>query len=382
MRIAFISNYYNHHQAPLCDCFLQIPGVDFTFIATTKVPQERIQFGYLHQFDHFAYYREAIEPRDIAAAEQLCFDSDVVIIGSAPFYFVKRRLQAKKLTFAYNERLFKQGFWRHPGDIYRAVRAYTLPGNQNFYQLCASAYTAGDSNRVFAFPGRKLRWGYFPEVKPQNISALTEQKEQGTLLWVGRFLKLKHPENAVEVARRLKMEGIPYRLSMIGGGEEESNIRSLIQKYDLEDHIQLLGTMSPEQVRVHMERSQVFLFTSDFNEGWGAVLNEAMNSGCAVVANQAIGSAPYLLKHGENGFIYQNGDLEALYQYTKKLLTDRDLAEKFGKSAYCTIAESWSADVAVQRLYNFAQARLAGGSLPCYPDGPMSYDRGKVKNYG
>jgi hypothetical protein len=37
--------------------------------------------------------------------------------------------------------------------------------------------------------------------------------------------------------------------------------------------------MPPEEVRVHMEQSNIYLFTSDFGEGWGAVLNEAMNSG-------------------------------------------------------------------------------------------------------
>ncbi|MBE6926308.1 MAG: glycosyltransferase [Ruminococcaceae bacterium] len=382
MRIILISNFHNHHQMPLCDGFLQIPNVEFTFIATEKVPQKRVTLGYAQTFDHLPYYREAIEPQDAIAAEQLCFDSDVVIIGSAPMTFIKRRLQAKKLTFTYNERWFKQGFWHHPGDIYRAVRAYTLPGNRNFYQLCASAYTAFDSNRIFAFPGRKLRWGYFPEVKKQDISALMAQKEPATLLWAGRFLCWKHPEMALTVAKRLKEDGISFCLSMIGGGEEEQQIRTLIRAYDLEDCVALLGTMSPEEVRIHMERSAVFLFTSDFNEGWGAVLNEAMNSGCAVVASHAIGAAPYLLRQGENGFIYQNGDLEGLYQYTKKLLTDPVLREKLGKEAYRTMTECWNATVAAGRLYDFAQAKLTGEKVPSYPDGPMSEDRGKVKNYG
>ncbi len=53
----------------------------------------------------------------------------------------------------------------------------------------------------------------------------------------------------------------------------------------------MLGAMSPDKVRAYMERADVFLFTSDFNEGWGAVLNESMNSGCAVVASHAMVSA-------------------------------------------------------------------------------------------
>ena len=63
----------------------------------------------------------------------------------------------------------------------------------------------------------------------------------------------------------------------------------------LQNRIQILPPMPPEAVRRRMEQANLFLLTSDFQEGWGAVLNEAMNSGCAVVASHAAGAAPYLL---------------------------------------------------------------------------------------
>ena len=34
-----------------------------------------------------------------------------------------------------------------------------------------------------------------------------------------------------------------------------------------------------------MEKADIFLFTSDRREGWGAVANEAMNSACALVVS-------------------------------------------------------------------------------------------------
>lgn len=375
MKITFISNFHNHHQMPLCDALVAIPQVDFTFIATQKVPQERIAFGYKHEFDQLPYYREAIEPADAAAAEQLCYDSDVVIIGSAPISFVRRRLRAKKLTFSYNERWFKTGFWRHPGDVYRSLRDFTRFNNRRFYQLCASAYTAPDSRRVGAFPGRKLRWGYFPEIKEYDLSALMEQKQPTTLLWVGRFLDWKHPEKAVEVARRLKEDGFDFRLTMIGNGEMEEPVRELISRYDLEDRVCMPGAMSPEAVRRYMEATQVYLFTSDFTEGWGAVLNEAMNSGCAVVASHAIGSVPYLIDHGDNGFIYQNEDFEQLYGYVRRLLTDGAQAQALGAAAYHTVRQCWNGATAARRLYDFSRAVLTGAPLPRYPYGPMSFDK-------
>jgi len=382
VKITLISNFLNHHQQPLCDTFLSIPGVEFTFIATEQIPEERIQMGYGCHFDHLPYYYEAIEESAIVHAEKICFDSDVLIYGSAPMSFIQRRLRAKKLTFHYSERWFKQGFWRHPGDVIRAIRNNTQFNNPNFYLLCASAYTAYDSNRVFAFPGRKFYWGYFPQVKKHNIEMLIEGKKQNSLLWVGRFLDWKHPEKAIEVARRLKDENISFQLSMIGTGEMEDEIRALVGKYGLERQVKLLGSMTPDEVRGYMEQAQIFLFTSDYNEGWGAVLNEAMNSGCAVVASHAIGSAPYLIDHEKNGFIYQNDDMEQLYQQVRQLLLQDDLAKTAGENAYQTMISCWNAETAAHRLYEFCTAKLGGRSLPKYSDGPISNDDGKAKKHG
>lgn len=380
MKITFISNFHNHHQMPLCDAFMKIPGIEFSFIATENVPEDRIKLGYKHDFTHLPYYSEAISPADGEKAEQMCFESDVVIIGSAPIRLVRRRLRARKLTFSYNERWFKEGFWEHPGDVYRALRDFTCFNNPNFYQLCAGAYAASDSRRVLAFPGRKLRWGYFPEVKQHEIGKLMARKKKNSILWAGRFLDWKHPEKAVKVAAQLKREDIDFELNILGSGEMKYVIKEMIHTLGLGDCVHLLGSMSPEEVRRHMECSRIFLFTSDFAEGWGAVLNEAMNSGCAVVASHAIGAAPFLIRHGENGYIYENGDDEALYRYVTELLLDRSVSDRFGINAYCTMAEQWNGDIAANRLYAFCEAKLAGKDVPFFEEGPVS--KAPVRIYG
>lgn len=79
------------------------------------------------------------------------------------------------------------------------------------------------------------------------------------------------------------------------------------------------------------------MFTSDFNEGWGAVLNEAMNSGCAILASHAIGAVPYLLKDGENELIYQNDNFDDLMNKVKKLVESKELRRLLGKNAFNSI---------------------------------------------
>ncbi len=79
----------------------------------------------------------------------------------------------------------------------------------------------------------------------------------------------------------------------------------------------------PEEVRAAMERSEIYLVTSDRKEGWGAVVNEAMNSGCAVVADHMIGAAPWLIRQGENGWMYRDGEEQELFRTVERLQGSR-----------------------------------------------------------
>lgn len=177
---------------------------------------------------------------------------------------------------------------------------------------------------------------------------------------MARFIGWKHPETAVELAKELKNQGYDFKIDMIGTGDKLEEIQKSIKENNLTDSINLLGTMSPEEVRTQMEKHSIFLFTSDRNEGWGAVLNEAMNSGCAVVANDEIGSVPFLIENGINGLTYHKGDFEELLSRVKNLLDNRNLCEDLSEKAYETLVSSWSAKVAAKRLKTTCESLLKG----------------------
>ena len=122
-----------------------------------------------------------------------------------------------------------------------------------------------------------------------------------------------------------------------------------------------------------MERASIYLFTSDRQEGWGAVLNEAMNSGCAIIASHLAGSTPYLIQNGENGMIYHSGDLKALYQSLEILLENPGIQYELGLKAYETIINEWNAEVAAERLLSLSEYILEGKEFnELFRSGPCS----------
>ena len=153
----------------------------------------------------------------------------------------------------------------------------------------------------------------------------------------------------------------------------EQKLNKMISDYNLENEVHMLGSMKPEQVREYMDQAQIYLFTSDRYEGWGAVLNESMNSGCVVVASHEIGSVPFLLKDGKNGLIYKDGDEEDLYRKVKFLLDKPNLCRKYGKQAYLTLTDEWNAETAAERFIELAKKILNGYKTPdLFNDGPCS----------
>ena len=370
MRIVFISNFFNQHQKPFSDAMYGILGDNFCFIETEKMDKERAALGW-DNYENTRYLLRYYERPD--ECYKRIEAADAVIYGSAPSKLVRKRVKSNKLVFRYAERqirkkpsLLRLLFW-----YFKWHRQF--PKNKNIYLLCASAYASEDYAKLGVFKDKAFKWGYFPEKKSYDIPSLMSSKDPSNILWVGRFLSLKRPLDAVEVAAKLKKEGVSFSMTMIGSGEEEQLIRNTISSYGLDDEITIKGAMPHTEVRTYMEHAGIFLFTSDKQEGWGAVVNEAMNSGCALVSSTSAGSVPYLIQDGENGLTYDSGNTDELYRKTKQLLENTELREKLGKNAYKTITTLWNAETASERLFSLSECIAKGESpMSLYENGPGS----------
>ncbi len=365
MKIVFVSNFYNHHQKPLADAMHSMIGDGYHFIETEPISKERLNMGWGGD-QRPSYILQCYTDEASKNKCQLIIDSaDVVIFGSAPYKMFETRLKNGLLTFMYSERPYKSGvpYLKLPIHILKSFKQYIR--FKNIYLLCASAYSPVDYSKKLAFIGKTYKWGYFTELKIyDNVDELINGKNKNSILWCARLIPLKHPEIAVEVAKRLKADGNDFTISMIGNGELENKIKALIEREGLSNCVKMLGAMKPEKVREHMEKSEIFMFTSDKNEGWGAVLNESMNSGCAVVANSAIGSVPFLINDGENGYMYKDGDIDDLYNKIKKLFDDENERKRIAKNAYLTMLEEWNAENAAVKFVFLCEKMLSGEYKP------------------
>lgn len=363
LKVAFVSNYINHHQIPLCNAMNCLLEGRFTFVQTQPMEEQRVQMGW-HGAERPGYVRCFYE--DEAFCRQLILDCDVVIFGGTDEEsYIVPRLRAGKPVLRYSERLYKTGQWKavSPRGLKKKYHDHTRYRRAQVYLLCAGAYVASDFHIVRAYPGKMYCWGYFPETRHYDIEKLLEEKGYGErkipyLLWAGRMIDWKHPELPLETARYLREKGLDFHMDIVGDGELRPRMEELAAQYGLEESVAFLGFQPPEIVRGYMEKAHIYLFTSDRQEGWGAVANEAMNSGCALVADHMIGAAPYLVSNGENGLVYRDGCPGQLFSLAESLTRDRLKCADLGRKAYRTITEVWNAENAAGQLMKLIKRLL------------------------
>lgn len=375
MTITFFTNLINHHQVPVADEFYHVLRDKYTFVTTIPMTSELINNGYPDYSDK-PYLLKAYESdKNQQKALELGLESDIVIMGSAPDIYIEQRLKANKITFRYSERWFKKIDYHlfSPRAWFHWFNSHTKYRNKQLYMLCASAYTANDVSKIFAYPNKCFKWGYFTDVQNLNVNQVLENKRQDCfkMLWVARWLDWKHPELPIKLAYELKQKGYNFQISMAGSGPLQEEMKSLCHSLDVEDCISFIGNMPNNDIIHLMQRSNALLFTSDRNEGWGAVLNEAMSNGCTVVASHLIGSVPFLVQNGKNGLIFKSENLESLVNQVEELLNNRIYGEELAINAYQTMSNEWSPRHAAQSFFKLSSSLLEGRLID-FQDGPCS----------
>lgn len=386
MKLVIYSNYLNIHQVPVMDEFYKLLGDDFRFVATLQSNEKTLKGGADYSTRPYCILAtDNYSARDEALC--LAVEAEVCVFGAnSQEYAVERAIRApQKLSFEMGERWLKHGWLTIGSPVFRQWlrNYYRYFRKANFYKLCCSSFAAGDDDRIHAYRGRHYKWGYFTQVENKNIeksSLCVSAKEKVRILWCARFLMLKHPELAVELASRLKKDGYEFGVDMYGDeGQHAKNdkvylrkkLENLINERRVKDVVTLMGNRSNQEILEAMKNGDIFLFTSDRLEGWGAVANESMANGCVLVASDAIGSTGYLVKDKETGVVFKSQNIESLYEGVKFLLDNPGERERIANAGRQSMSKFWNPENAARCLLQLIED-LKAGRETSVKNGPCS----------
>lgn len=378
--LTFFSNYYNHHQKALCDAFYALLGKGFTFVET--MPMESFRAGMGWGEDAPSYVLKTYESRENEErARTLGLESDLVIMGTAPEYYIEPRLSQNRIVFRYSERPLKEGFIKFfiPRLTKKYLHLHVRNRKKNIYVLAASAFTSWDFKKMFdSYPDKCYKFAYFPKHISYDTDELMAKKRDmahkagaPTILWEGRMIRLKRADLLIRAVAVLKEKGYKMSVTLVGDGDEKDNLIALSKKLGVDDIVSFEGFLSPDEARRKMSENLIYVMTSNHLEGWGSVIYESLNAGCAVVASHVCGATPWLVRDNETGLVFRSGSVESLASKLEKLLKDEELITRLGTAAYEQMSRSWNPEVAAQRVINLYDAILKGEDTP-FDEGPLS----------
>jgi glycosyltransferase involved in cell wall biosynthesis len=155
------------------------------------------------------------------------------------------------------------------------------------------------------------------------------------ILYIGRLVRRKGVEFLIKSFARLSDVNKNVFLLIVGNGSDRNSFENLCTDLELKN-VDFPGAMYGDMKATYFSLSDIFVYPPTSNvkpEEWGLAVNEAMSVGKPVIVTSAVGCAYDLVKHGVNGYIIPEGDVEALYLALKMLVDNSQLRIKMGKAS-------------------------------------------------
>ena len=149
------------------------------------------------------------------------------------------------------------------------------------------------------------------------------------LIGTGKLTPVKGFDRLVRIHGRLRCEGYPVHTWILGIGEEEQKLRTLIREQKVEDSFTLLGYQTNPYK--YVAKCDLFVCSSH-SEGFSTAATEALIVGTPVCTVEVSGMKEMLGEHNEWGLVTDN-DEESLYEGIRSLLDDPDKLAHYQRQA-------------------------------------------------
>ena len=155
------------------------------------------------------------------------------------------------------------------------------------------------------------------------------------LITVSRYDKRKNHEKIIMALRNLKQIYPNIIYISVGYGEEEENIRKLVNELGLENHVIFQKNISQELKNALISKSDLFVMPSIIHknsvEGFGIAYVEAAQYGVPSIGGKDGGAAD-AIKDKETGIICDGNNLDDIYSSIETVLKN-NLSKEMGNKA-------------------------------------------------
>lgn len=148
---------------------------------------------------------------------------------------------------------------------------------------------------------------------------------QNVLISVGELSDRKNHKVVISALANIKE--LDFQYLIVGLGEKKNDLEDLIQQYDLQEKVKLLGYR--KDIMDLLQISNIFVFPS-YQEGLPKALMEAMASGLPSIVSNIRGNSDLIIE-GEGGYLFDPDDFSTLSEDLKRVIGSPKLKEEFSE---------------------------------------------------
>ena len=225
--------------------------------------------------------------------------------------------------------------------LFRSMAKYTLNRADKLRAVSSSTEAQvrqmTQNKEITRFPA----WVDFDKFK--DIEPVRESNEEFKILFIGSVTDRKKPHLIVEAINNIKSKEL--ELYIVGPTPNESylsELKELVQKYNLEDQVIFTGSVNRESVMEHYSQTNLMILPS-VSEGLARVIFESQVTACPVLVTDAPGMGDIVID-GQTGYVFESNNLESLTNKIDEIKNNYEEAIHIGKNAKDFILSNYSAD--------------------------------------
>jgi len=225
--------------------------------------------------------------------------------------------------------------------LFSKMASYTINNSDILRAVSSSteeqALSFDPSKKVVRFPAW-VDFEIFSNVKP-----LRNNDEVFKILFIGSVTDRKKPHLIVEAMNNINSQDV--KLYIVGPTPNEnylSQLKKLIQEYDLIDQVSLTGSIDRKSVMDHYADTNLMILPS-VSEGLARVIFESQVTACPVLVTDAPGMGDIVID-GQTGYIFESDNLESLTSKIQEIKNNYKDAIHVGNNAKDFILSNYSAD--------------------------------------
>lgn len=204
----------------------------------------------------------------------------------------------------YREKIFHKMF----GD---SISFFLAIGNIGVNLYSKAGY---NENKIF-------EWGYFVSQFNLLENDKVDVNKEFIITFIGRLAEGKGLSTLIKSLQNIQQSFVLY---IVGDGPLRSYLKQLVTFYELSDKVYFQGILENRRIQETLDFTDLLVLPSDKKDGWGVVVNEALNSGVPVLCSNNCGAST-LLKEYWRGSVFEFSNNMELGTELKKRIDEGKL---------------------------------------------------------